>query len=89
MHSPPSQLIESGMEGYARTHNTAVFIIIEPVDGAGAGRLLVGVLPVRLYRLRRTNMLAAHDRVNIYDTRCYSATDIFSAVSYSFLLGLQ
>jgi hypothetical protein len=58
------------MEGYARTHNTAVFIIIEPVDGAGAGRLLVGVLPVRLYRLRRTNMLAAHDRVNTYDTRC-------------------
>ena len=74
MHSPPSQLIESGMEGYARTHNTAVFIIIEPVDGAGAGRLLVGVLSVRLYRLRRTNMLAAHDRVNdrvnTYDTRC-------------------
>ena len=44
------------MEGYARTHNTAVFIIIEPVDGAGAGRLLVGVLPIRLYRLRRTNI---------------------------------
>jgi hypothetical protein len=50
--------------------HTAVFIIIEPVDGAGAGRLLVGVLPVHLYRLRRTNMLAAHDRINIYDTRC-------------------
>ena len=49
---------------------TAVFIIIEPVDGAGAGRLLVGVLPIRLYRLRRTNMLAAHDWVNIYGTRC-------------------
>ena len=49
-----------------------MFIIIEPVDGAGAARLLVGVLPVRLYRLRRTNMLAAHDRVNIYDTRCKS-----------------
>ena len=28
------------------------------------------MLPVRLYRLRRANMLAAHDRVNIYDTRC-------------------
>jgi hypothetical protein len=49
---------------------TAVFIIIEPVDEAGAGRLLVVVLPVRLYRLRRINMRAAHDRVNVYDTRC-------------------
>ncbi len=31
------------------------------------------MLPVRLYRLRRTNMLAAHDRVNICDTRCIGA----------------
>src|SRR5215213_11303610 len=28
---------------------TAVVIIIEPVDGAGAGRLLVRTLPIRLY----------------------------------------
>lgn len=61
--------------------NTAVFIIIEPVDGSGAGRLLVGVLPVRLFQLRHTNMLAAHNRVNIYDTRCirhvyYSANEL-------------
>src|SRR5215212_8316439 len=30
-------------------HITAVVIIIEPVDGAGAGRLLVRTLPIRLY----------------------------------------
>jgi hypothetical protein len=46
-----------------------VFIIIEPVAGAGAGCLLVGVPTARLYQLRRTSMLATHDRVNIYDTR--------------------
>src|SRR5215212_3451589 len=28
-----------------------------------------------LSRLRRTNMLAAHDRVNIYDTRCREPSD--------------
>ena len=53
-----------------QTALTAVFMSIDPVDGAGAGRLLVGVLSVRLYRLRRINLRAAHDRVNVYDTRC-------------------
>ena len=33
-----------------------MFITIELVDGAGAGRFLVGVLPVYLYELLRTNM---------------------------------
>src|SRR5215217_541621 len=56
---------------------TAVFIIIEPVDGADAGRLLVGVLLVRRYRLRLTNMLVAHDWVNIYDTRCKTLVALF------------
>src|SRR5215208_4589697 len=32
-----------------QTTATAVVIIIEPVDGAGAGRLLVRTLPIRLY----------------------------------------
>src|SRR5215204_6639181 len=59
---------------------TAVFIIIEPVDGAGAGRLLVGVLPIRLYRLRRTNMVAAHDWVNIYGTRCRTKEALVEAL---------
>ena len=49
---------------------TAAFMIIEPVDSADAGRLFVGAPSVRLYRLRHVNMLAAEDRVNIYDTRC-------------------
>src|SRR5918995_5108642 len=56
--------------GVATHPSTACFIIIEPVDGPGSGRLLVGVLPVRLYQLRHTYMLAAHDWINIHDTRC-------------------
>ena len=47
-----------------------MFIIIEPVDGAGGEHLLVGVTPVVLYGLHHATMLAAHNRVNIYDTRC-------------------
>ena len=62
-----------------RSGPTAVFIIIEPVDGEGAGRLLVGVLPIRLYWLRRTNMLAAHVWVNIYDTRCRGGVVTYTA----------
>ena len=49
---------------------TAAFIIVEPVDGAGGEHLLVGVTPVVLYGLQHATMLAAHNRVNIYDTRC-------------------
>jgi hypothetical protein len=55
-----------------KASSTVMFMIIEPVVKAGAGRLLVGVLLVCLYQLRHSNVLAAYDRVNIYDTRCTS-----------------
>jgi hypothetical protein len=34
------------------------------------GRLLIEVLPAGFYRLRHTDMLTGHDRVNTYDFRC-------------------
>jgi hypothetical protein len=46
-----------------------MFIIIEPV---AMGRLLIEVLPAGFYRLRHTDMLTGHDRVNTYDFRCRS-----------------
>jgi len=45
---------------------TEVFITIELVDRAGVGHRLIEVLRACFYQLRRTNMLAAHDRVNNY-----------------------
>ena len=82
--------IKVGLNRYMLTRftdstSTALFITIEPVDGAGAGRLLVGVLPVRLYRLRHTDMLAAHNRVNVYDARCKELESVRASVEREFV----
>ena len=60
------------------TTSTAVFIIIEPVDRAGVGCRLIEVLRACFYQLRRTNMLAARDRANIYDARRRERQETFS-----------
>jgi hypothetical protein len=54
---------------------SAVFMIIEPVDRAGVECLLVEALRACSCKLRRTDMLAAHDRVKVYDACCWAEHD--------------